>query len=573
MLRPILRAILALVAAFGLFAGCDKITSSSKSEGATGNPGRTDSIKGGTGDTVRTDSISVAGVWIRVSGGSTETVTLLPGGVASLDSVTMEGATIKAIRYEGTWTGTGNTGSITWTSFSTSTDLVTWTEKKPMSDGSYTIEVNGSVGVATVHGVKREYTKGTVAVTPVPVTEVVPPTISVPTGTYTTTQTVSIVTATVGGTIRYTTDGTTPTTSSSLYSSALAVASTKTIKAITVLGSQTSSVASVTITIDGGSKPDTKAASLVGSWVSYDATTQTYHTLDFSTDGEVARSIQSTKGFEVHQGTFSTSAGTLTMTWENALKGTDPAALSPIAIPAPTVATFSVAAGKLSLASGGKTTVFSSDSHVIEDPVVVPLDAPVISPAGGTFTSSKSVTISAEPGATIYFTVNGSTPTLSSNRYSGAISIASTQTIKAIAVLDGQQSPVSSATITINTVTVPNSSLVGSWRPDEAENDGGMIFDASGTGAILIKDVSEGDVIYVKLEGSYTISGKSLSLELTRQYESEDGVDWGSATSLGVYSTTMNGTFSISGRTLTITSIESDGSTSVDTFTKVDSIF
>src|ERR1041384_5821104 len=48
---------------------------------------------------------------------------------------------------------------------------------------------------------------------------------------------------------------------------------------------------------------------------------------------------------------------------------------------------------------------------------------PTFSPAGGTFTSAQSVTISTTTaGASIHFTVDGSTPTASSPTFSGPIS-------------------------------------------------------------------------------------------------------------------------------------------------------
>lgn len=76
------------------------------------------------------------------------------------------------------------------------------------------------------------------------------PTFSVAEGTYTTTQNVTITTATEGATIYYTTDGATPTTNSSVYSSAIPVSSTTTIKAIAVkAGMDNSSVATATYTI------------------------------------------------------------------------------------------------------------------------------------------------------------------------------------------------------------------------------------------------------------------------------------------------------------------------------------
>jgi len=77
--------------------------------------------------------------------------------------------------------------------------------------------------------------------------------------------------------------------------------------------------------------------------------------------------------------------------------------------------------------------------------------APTFSPAGGSFTSPQSVTLAdATPGASIYYTVDGSTPTVTSSRYSTALSISSTTTLKAIATAPGYTaSAVASATYTI----------------------------------------------------------------------------------------------------------------------------
>lgn len=76
------------------------------------------------------------------------------------------------------------------------------------------------------------------------------PTFSVPAGTYTAIQTVTISDATPGATIYYTTDGTAPTTDSSVYSAPIQVSSTETINAIAAgNGSSSSAVASATYTI------------------------------------------------------------------------------------------------------------------------------------------------------------------------------------------------------------------------------------------------------------------------------------------------------------------------------------
>jgi hypothetical protein len=79
------------------------------------------------------------------------------------------------------------------------------------------------------------------------------PTFSPAAGTYATTQTVTISGATAGTTIYYTTNGTTPTTSSSVYNSPITVSATETLKAIAVAsGYLPSAVISVTYTLPAG---------------------------------------------------------------------------------------------------------------------------------------------------------------------------------------------------------------------------------------------------------------------------------------------------------------------------------
>ena len=76
--------------------------------------------------------------------------------------------------------------------------------------------------------------------------------------------------------------------------------------------------------------------------------------------------------------------------------------------------------------------------------------APAISPNGGAFSASQSVTLSSTTApAEIFYTLDGSTPTPASTLYAGPITISFDTTIKAIASAPGYiQSSVSSATFT-----------------------------------------------------------------------------------------------------------------------------
>jgi hypothetical protein len=74
--------------------------------------------------------------------------------------------------------------------------------------------------------------------------------------------------------------------------------------------------------------------------------------------------------------------------------------------------------------------------------------APTFSPAGGFYATTQTVTIScATPGATIHYTTDGSNPTAASPTYTVPISVPIPETVRAIAVANGDvPSPVASST-------------------------------------------------------------------------------------------------------------------------------
>ncbi|UUV31882.1 chitobiase/beta-hexosaminidase C-terminal domain-containing protein [Amycolatopsis roodepoortensis] len=104
--------------------------------------------------------------------------------------------------------------------------------------------------------------------------------------------------------------------------------------------------------------------------------------------------------------------------------------------------------------------------------------SPTFDPPGGSYPSARSVTLSsATAGATIRYTVDGSTPTASSTVYTGPITVSATSTISAIALKSGSaNSPVASASYTIGSTqaTCPAQAEVPDFGPNVRIFDPGM---------------------------------------------------------------------------------------------------
>jgi hypothetical protein len=122
---------------------------------------------------------------------------------------------------------------------------------------------------------------------------------------------------------------------------------------------------------------------------------------------------------------------------------------------------------------------------------------PTFSPAPGPFTAAQTVTISdATPGASIYYTTNGTAPTASSTLYSGPLNITSSETIQAIAVASGYtNSPIGAAAYTINipmATTPVFAPLPGTFTSAQT---------------VVISDATAGATIYYTTNGSVPTSG------------------------------------------------------------------
>jgi hypothetical protein len=241
------------------------------------------------------------------------------------------------------------------------------------------------------------------------------PTFSLTAGTYTTPQTITISDATSGVTIYYTTNGTTPTTMSSVYAGPITVNASETIEAIAVeVGYTNSGVASAAYSI-----------SPVVSVPTFSLTAGTYTTPQTITISDA------------------TSGATIYYT----INGTTPTIMSSV-YAGPITVNASETIEAIAVEVGYTNSGVASAAYSIS-PVV---SVPTFSLTAGTYTTPQTITISdATSGVTIYYTTNGTTPTTLSSVYAGPITVSASETIEAIAVKTGySNSAVATAAYTIS---------------------------------------------------------------------------------------------------------------------------
>lgn len=150
--------------------------------------------------------------------------------------------------------------------------------------------------------------------------------------------------------------------------------------------------------------------------------------------------------------------------------------------------------------------------------------APVISPNGGTFTGSQTVTITcAAPDAVIYYTTDGSTPTADSTKYSGGFTLTASAAVKAFAVsADAAASDIVTAVFTKKSGTSGGSSggsssgsSGGSSRPSSAKTEETKpAFNGKETSwadiAGSIARLAEGGAVTISLNGNYTVPAEVM---------------------------------------------------------------
>jgi hypothetical protein len=319
---------------------------------------------------------------------------------------------------------------------------------------------SGPITVSTTEtleaiAVEAGYTNSAVATAAYTIAPLLPtPSFSPAAGTYATSQTVTISDATAGTTIYYTTNGTTPTTSSPVYSSAITVSAPETIEAIAVETGYTNSAmgtAAYTIT---PVLPAPTFSPVAGSYSSSQSVTIS----------------DSTAGTTIYYTTNGTTPTTSSTVYSGAITVSATETIEAIAV---------------------KTGFTNSAVATAVYTIVPALPAPTFSPAAGTYTTAQSVTISdAMAGTTIYYTTNGSTPTTSSIVYSGAITVSATEMLEAIAVEAAYSSSVvATAAYTIAPVlpTPTFSPAAGTYTTSQS---------------VTISDATAGTTIYYTTNGT-----------------------------------------------------------------------
>jgi hypothetical protein len=411
----------------GTYAGSQAVTVSSLSPGTiicystTASPATNGSNGCATG-TQFTGPITVS---------SSETLNAVAGGAGYSDSpVASANYTIQAVVTTPTFSpaaGTYSSAQSVSISDSTSNATIYYTTNGTAPTTSSTV-YTGPIPVSTTEKLEAlaiatgdansAVASAVYTISPLPAAST--PTFSPGAGTYSSAQSVTISDSTTGATIYYTTDGSTPTTSSTEYTGPITVSSTETLHAISVAtGDSNSAVASAAYTINN--------ALPAAATPTFSPAAGTY------TSAQSVTIADATSDATIYYTTNGSTPNTSSTEYTGPITVSSTETLNAIAV-----------------AMGDSNSAVAASAYTIN--ASLPFVAtPTFLPAAGAYTSAQSVTISdSTPGATIYYTTNGTAPTTSSTAYSGPITVSSTETLQAIAAASGDSnSAVGSAAYTI----------------------------------------------------------------------------------------------------------------------------
>jgi alpha-tubulin suppressor-like RCC1 family protein len=242
---------------------------------------------------------------------------------------------------------------------------------------------------------------------------------------------VTLLTATTGATIRYTTDGTEPSATSTLYSTPVSIAQNATLKAKAFKSGL------------ADSNTEVMTYTILAANPTFNPVGGTY-----STPQDIT--ISST-----------TAGATIRYTTDN----TDPTTASPAySTPIALSANTTIKAKAFHGAMGTSQTSLASYSFNFPTG-----GQPTFSPVPGTFVGSVAVTLSGPGGATLRYTLDGSDPTTASPSYSSPLTFTATTTLKAKSFQAGQApSATTTGTYTIELVAPTLSPTGGALTPGQA---------------------------------------------------------------------------------------------------------
>ena len=522
--------------AAGAYTGVQSVTIADATPGAT--------IYYTTNGTTPTTSSTVYSGPITVS--SSETLEAIAAATGDTNSAvataayTISAGTLPAPTFSpaaGTYT-TAQTVTISDTTTGTTIYYTTNGTTPTTSSAVYSapITVSASETLEAI-AVKTGYTNSAVGISSYTIAPVLPaPTFSPASGTYTTAQTVAISDTTTGTTIYYTTNGTTPTTASTVYSAPITVSASETLEAIAVKTGSTNSVVATAAYTISTVLPTPTFSPAAGTYTTAQSVTisdtTAGTTIYYTTNGTTPTTSSTTYSAPITVSASETLEAIAVKTGStNSLAGTAVYTISPV-LPAPT---FSPVAGTYTTAqtvtisdtTAGTTIYYTTNgttpttsSTVYSAPITVSasetleaiavktgstnsavatavytiapvLPTPTFSPAAGTYTTAQTVSISdATAGTTIYYTTNGTTPTTSSTVYSAPITVSSSETLEAIAVKTGStNSAIATAAYTISSVlpTPTFSPAAGTYTT---------------TQTVTISDTTTGTTIYYTTNGT-----------------------------------------------------------------------
>jgi hypothetical protein len=325
------------------------------------------------------------------------------------------------------------------------------TATKGSAVASYTITI--TQGTLAAANYTFQFVSGILTITQVGTAAA--PSFSLPAGTYTSVQSVTISDATTGAAIYYTTDGSVPAAiPADLYTGPIAVpATTKVIAIATAPGYAQSPMATALYAINLPPAATPAFTPIAGTY----------------TSAQTVTLGDSTPGATIYYTT----------------DGSVPAANPANKYTAPFIVAKTTTVNAIATAPGYSQSAVGSAPYSITGVVATPS----FSPSGGSYNSVQTVTIAdATPGSTIYYTTDGSIPAaIPANKYTGQFVVSKTTIVNAIATETGYtQSQMGTALYTIT----PLQAAEPVFNP--APGDYGS------KQSVTIKDSTPGAVIYFR---------------------------------------------------------------------------